>query len=87
MTCPTLLDKVVEAIRSAGATEEIIAAAVGAAGVGVTRVAGPRMSLVCEALIQAQASPQVINAMVGAYEAWERAPCLVGRPRKYADNM
>jgi hypothetical protein len=29
---PTLLDKVVEAIRSAGATEEIIAAAVGAAG-------------------------------------------------------
>jgi hypothetical protein len=32
MTPQTLLDKVVEAIRSAGATEEIIAAAVGAAG-------------------------------------------------------
>jgi hypothetical protein len=32
MTCPTLVDAIVKALRSAGATEEIIAAAVGAAG-------------------------------------------------------
>jgi hypothetical protein len=32
MTLPTLLDKVVEALRSAGATEEMIAAAVKAGG-------------------------------------------------------
>ena len=43
--------------------------------------------MVCEALIQAQASPQVINAMVGAYEAWERAKRPRGRQRKYADTM
>jgi hypothetical protein len=35
MTIPTLLDAIVEALRSAGATEEIIAAAVGAAGQSV----------------------------------------------------
>ena len=32
MTLPTLLDKVVEALRSAGATEEMIASAVKAGG-------------------------------------------------------
>jgi len=32
MTLPTLLDKVVEALRNAGATEEIIAAMVKAGG-------------------------------------------------------
>ena len=30
---------------------------------------------------------KVINAMVGAYEAWERAKRPRGRQRKYADTM
>jgi hypothetical protein len=61
-------------------------------GTCVTRRASPRMSrrlldAVVGALIQAGASPNAVAAAVGVYGAWERAPCLVGRPRKYADNM
>src|SRR6516162_6241391 len=61
-------------------------------GTCVTRRASPSMSrglldAVVGALIQAGASPNAVAAAVGVYRAWERAPCLVGRPRKYADNM
>jgi hypothetical protein len=61
-------------------------------GTCVARRASPRMSrglldAVVGALIQAGASPNAVAAAVGVYGAWERAPYLVGRPRKYADNM
>jgi hypothetical protein len=86
MTVPTLLSAIVEALRSAGATEEIIAAAVKAGGESVGNLGMPHRAR--EAGGASMAMTRRASALIDGVTKFEtKFPCTPRRVTKFVTKI